>query len=156
MSARVAVWLAWSLCLMSMALAAASLILALVNGRTLGEISLALGGPSIASLAIIAVSFSVVGALIASRRPGNPIGWVRGLVSFGKLLGLRAGTVERREFKARVCEVSGHRQPHDAQPHEANPLRHLHLPPSTFPDEIMVYESGTSVIGARYETLHPT
>src|SRR5215217_2268618 len=52
----------------------------------------------------------------------------RGLVSFGKLLGLRAGTVERREFKARVCEVSGHRQPHDAQPHEANPLRQLHLP----------------------------
>src|SRR5829696_2486650 len=33
-------------------------------------------GPSILTLAIIAVSFSVVGALIASHRPENPIGWI--------------------------------------------------------------------------------
>jgi hypothetical protein len=61
---------------MSVALAAASLILALLNGRTLDDIFLARGGPPIAHLAIIAVSFSVVGALIAAHRPGNPIGWV--------------------------------------------------------------------------------
>jgi hypothetical protein len=72
---RAAAWLAWSLCLMSVALAAASLILALLNGRTLGEIFLT-WGPSIASLAVVTVSFSVVGALIAAHRPGNPIGWV--------------------------------------------------------------------------------
>ena len=81
-SARVAAWLAWSLCLMSVALAAASLILALLNGRTLGEIFLALSGPSIASQAIIVVSFSVVGALIASHRPENPIGWTFLAVGF--------------------------------------------------------------------------
>jgi hypothetical protein len=75
MSARAPAWLAWSLCLMSVALAAASLILALLNGRTLGEIFLT-WGPSIASLAVVTVSFSVVGALIASHRPVNPIGWV--------------------------------------------------------------------------------
>jgi hypothetical protein len=75
-SARVTAWLAWSLCLMSVALAAASLILALLNGRTLDDIFLARGGPPIAHLAIIAVSFSVVGTLIAAHRPGNPIGWV--------------------------------------------------------------------------------
>jgi hypothetical protein len=74
--ARVAAWLAWSLCLMSVALAAASLFLALLNGHTLDDIFLVRGGPSTAHLAIIAVSFSVVGALIASHRPGNPIGWV--------------------------------------------------------------------------------
>jgi hypothetical protein len=67
--------LAWSLCLMSVALDVASLILALLNGRTLDEIFLT-WGPSIASLAIVTVSFSVVGALITSHRPGNPIGWV--------------------------------------------------------------------------------
>ena len=67
--------LAWSLCLMSLALAAASLILALLNGRTLSEIFLT-WGPSIASLAVVTVSFSVVGALIASHRPSNLIGWV--------------------------------------------------------------------------------
>jgi hypothetical protein len=60
---------------MNLALAAASPILTLLNGQTLGWIFIG-GGPSIADLAIIAVSFSVVGALIASHRPGNPIGWV--------------------------------------------------------------------------------
>jgi hypothetical protein len=75
MSTRAAAWLAWSLCLMNLALAAASLILALLNGQTLGWIFIG-GGPSLANLAIIAVSFSVVGALIASHRPGNLIGWV--------------------------------------------------------------------------------
>ena len=68
--------LAWSLCVLCVVLAAASLILALLNGRTLDDIFLARGGPPIAHLAIIAVSFSVVGALIASHRSGNPIGWV--------------------------------------------------------------------------------
>jgi len=57
-------------------LAVASLILALLNGRTLSEIFLALGGPSIAALPTETVSFSVVGALIASHRPENPIGWI--------------------------------------------------------------------------------
>jgi hypothetical protein len=81
-SARVATWLAGSLCLMSVALAAASLILALLNERTLDNIFLARGGPPIAHLAIIAVSFSVVGALIASQRPENPIGWIFLVVGF--------------------------------------------------------------------------
>jgi hypothetical protein len=76
MSVRVAVWLAWSLCALCVVLAVASLILALLNGRTLGEIFLALDGPSIATLPTEAVSFSVVGALIASHRPENPIGWI--------------------------------------------------------------------------------
>ena len=68
--------LAWLLCLLCVVLAVASLILALLNGRTLGEIFLALGGPSIAALPTETVSFSVVGALIASHRPENPIGWI--------------------------------------------------------------------------------
>jgi hypothetical protein len=76
MSARVTAWLAGSLCLMSVALATASLILTLLNGSTLDDIFLARGGPPIALIAIIAVSFSVVGALIASQRPENPIGWL--------------------------------------------------------------------------------
>jgi len=68
--------LAWSLCLLCVVLAAASLILALLNGRTLGEIFSALCCPSIAALLTWMVSFSVVGALIASHRPENPIGWI--------------------------------------------------------------------------------
>jgi signal transduction histidine kinase len=76
MNARAAPWLAWSLCALCVALAAASPILALLNGRTLAEIFMALGGPSILTRATLTVSFSVVGALIASHRPENPIGWI--------------------------------------------------------------------------------
>jgi hypothetical protein len=57
-------------------LAVAGLILALLNGLTLGEIFLAWAGPPVATLLAQIVSFSVVGALIASHRPENPIGWL--------------------------------------------------------------------------------
>jgi hypothetical protein len=50
MSIRFTAWIAWLLCLLCVVLAVASLILALLNGRTLGEIFLALDGPSIATL----------------------------------------------------------------------------------------------------------
>jgi hypothetical protein len=76
MSARVVAWLAWSLCVLCVALAVASLILGLLNGRTLAMIFLAWNGPTIANLLTWTVSFSVVGALIASHRPENPIGWI--------------------------------------------------------------------------------
>ena len=82
MSARVGAWSAWSLCSLSVALAAASLILGLFNGRTLGEIFTAWSGPSIGAFATLIVSFSVVGALIASHRPKNPIGWIFLAVGF--------------------------------------------------------------------------
>jgi hypothetical protein len=82
MSARVAAWLTWSLCTLCVALAAASLILSLLNGRTLGEVFTAWSGPSIVALATLIVSFSVVGALITSHRPENPIGWIFLTVGF--------------------------------------------------------------------------
>jgi hypothetical protein len=75
MSTRVAAWLAWSLCLLCVALAVASLILALLNDRTLGEIFMT-SGPSTVTLATLIVSFSVVGVLIASHRSENLIGWM--------------------------------------------------------------------------------
>src|SRR5215204_5201282 len=75
-------YLAWSLCTLCVALAVASLILALLNGRTLGEIFMAWDGPTISTLLIETVSFSVIGALIASHRPENPIGWIFLAVGF--------------------------------------------------------------------------
>src|SRR3712207_1422529 len=91
MSTRAASWLAWSLCALCVALTVASLILGLLNGRTLGEIFMASApGPSIVAFATEIVSFSVVGALIASHRPENLIGWIfcfaalfQGLLSAG-------------------------------------------------------------------------
>jgi hypothetical protein len=70
---RRAVWLAWSMCALCVALAAGSFLLALLNGRGPREILIDEG---IVAVANLAVAFSVVGALIASHRPANPIGWI--------------------------------------------------------------------------------
>ena len=69
---KVVAWLAWSLCALCVALAAASLILGLLNGRAPSEILIDEGMVAIATLT---VAFSVVGGLVASHRPENPIGW---------------------------------------------------------------------------------
>src|SRR5215210_6446708 len=71
-------YLAWSLCTLCVALAVASLFLGLLNGRTLGEIFIA-GSITFATLI---GSFSVIGALIASHRPENSIGWIFLAVGF--------------------------------------------------------------------------
>ncbi len=75
MSRRAASYLAWSLCALCVALAVASLILALLNGRTLGELFMS-SNASTVIFATLIVSFSVVGALIASHRSENLIGWI--------------------------------------------------------------------------------
>ena len=85
--ARATFGLAWSVCLLCVALAAGSLLLASLNGRTLGEIFFEEG---LITLAILTATFCVVGALAttvasassktvtqaaraaASQRPGGP------------------------------------------------------------------------------------
>ena len=83
---KVATWLAWSLCLLCVGLAVGALLLWLLNGRSL--IGFVREGD--AAVAVLVVSFSVVGALIVSHRPENTIGWVfctaalcQGLSEFG-------------------------------------------------------------------------
>ena len=87
MSPRAASWLAWTACLLCGTLTAASLMLAFLNGRTLREFFVE---ENIVMIATLTVAFSVVGAMIASHRPGNPIGWIfcaaalfQGLAVFG-------------------------------------------------------------------------
>ena len=87
MSTRAASWLAWTACLLCVTLTAASLMLAFLNGRTLSEFFVE---ENIVMIATLTVAFSVVGAMIASHRPGNPIGWIfcaaalfQGLAVFG-------------------------------------------------------------------------
>ncbi len=70
---KVVASLAWTMCLLCVTLAAASLILALLNGRAPSEILIDEG---IAAVVTLTVAFSVVGALVASHRPWNPIGWI--------------------------------------------------------------------------------
>src|ERR671916_306072 len=87
MSTRTASWLAWTACLLCGTLTAASLMLAFLNGRTLSEFFVE---ENIVMIATLTVAFSVVGAMIGSHRPGNPIGWIfcaaalfQGLAVFG-------------------------------------------------------------------------
>lgn len=79
--------LAWFVCLLCVVLASGSLLLASLNGRTLGEIFVEEG---LITLAVLTATFCVVGALIASHRPANSIGWIfcaaalcQGLSNFG-------------------------------------------------------------------------
>ena len=84
---RVPFGLAWFLCALCVCLAAGSLIFAGLNDRTFGEI---LVEESLITLAVLTVAFCVVGALVASHRPGNSLGWIfcsaalcQGLSNFG-------------------------------------------------------------------------
>ena len=72
MGSRAAAWLAWSLCAFSLALTALSLLLLALN----------LSHPDAhvydfwVENTLVAVSFSIIGAIIASRLPANPLGWL--------------------------------------------------------------------------------
>ncbi len=73
MRIRRVAWVAWSLCLLCVALAVSGLAFGILNGRSLAEVFVEEG---IAMIAALTVAFSVVGALVASHRPENPIGWI--------------------------------------------------------------------------------
>ena len=77
MSPRRAAWLAWSLAALSVAMYLASvLLLAFVRTVRIPEswdVNTSLGLQLAVSLFLV---FPLVGALIASRRPRNPVGWI--------------------------------------------------------------------------------
>ena len=64
---RRAYWLAWSSCALVLALICCALALAFLNRNAVEELNF---------LPFIGVSSAVVGALVASRRPENPVGWL--------------------------------------------------------------------------------
>ena len=71
--ARASAPLAWSLCVLCLALAVAAPLLGFLNGRSVVEV---FADEGIVAVAAVTASFSVVGALVASHRPRNPIGWI--------------------------------------------------------------------------------
>ncbi len=78
MSHRTAAWLAWSLCALSLALTALSLFLLALN---LSHPNTHIFGSWLDST-LSALSYAPVGALIASRHPENPVGWLLCLYGF--------------------------------------------------------------------------
>jgi hypothetical protein len=71
-NARAAAWLAWSLCALSLALTALGLLFHILNLSQPGAPTFAHWVES----TLMGVGASTVGAIIASRRTHNPIGWL--------------------------------------------------------------------------------
>jgi hypothetical protein len=77
-SRHTSVWLAWALCVLSLALTALSLLLLILN---LSYPNTHLYEPWLDNT-LTAISYAPVGALIASRHPANPVGWLLCLYGF--------------------------------------------------------------------------
>jgi|SRR5215210_8585318 len=70
-SQRLASWLAWAVCALSLTLTAINFLLIGMN--------VSLNSPAYIfwpELTSLAVGYSVIGAIIASRQPKHPIGWL--------------------------------------------------------------------------------
>ena len=72
MNARSAAWLAWSVCAFSLALTALSLLLLALNASH-PDVPIF---PFWPVNTLLALGNSIVGAVVASRRPEHPIGWL--------------------------------------------------------------------------------
>ena len=83
MSTRAAAWLAWSLAGLSVAMSAASVALYIATRSVQPPSSWGTGGLSAVLIFLLPfLAFPLVGALIASRRPESPIGWICLAVGF--------------------------------------------------------------------------
>jgi len=92
MSGRAAAWLAWSLVGVSVVLLVGGILFALMTRSPISERS----NYSSVTLAVLALAFSVVGAIIASRQPRNAIGWL--FCSVGVTIGLSSFAGDYAEF----------------------------------------------------------
>src|SRR5215211_417355 len=71
MSARTAAWFAWAVCALTLGVTVLSFLLI--------ALSASMNTPAYffwLDLTVIAVGYSVIGAIIASRLPDHPIGWI--------------------------------------------------------------------------------
>jgi hypothetical protein len=98
MRQRSAAWLAWSLVALSVALLLGGIALALVTRSTVPD--LPFGGEtedgSVVADLVTLLTFSVVGAIIASRHPRNTLGWL--FCSVGVTIGLNSFVGDYAEF----------------------------------------------------------
>ena len=97
-SHHVAAWLAWSLVALSVALLLSGTALSRVVSSTVSDRPFggeAVDGSLVADLVTI-LTFSVVGAIIASRHPRNAIGWL--FCSVGVTIGLNSFAGDYAEF----------------------------------------------------------
>jgi hypothetical protein len=93
MSARTAAWLAWSLATLSLVMFVGNVALYIILPRSMQPpITWGTGGLSIVFVFMMPfLAFPLVGALIASRRPHNPIGWICLAVGLLWMLNIMSG-----------------------------------------------------------------
>jgi hypothetical protein len=93
MSAHAAAWLAWSLATLSLVMFVANVALYVILPRSAQPpITWGTGGLSIVFVFMLPfLAFPLVGALIASRRPTNPIGWICLAVGLLWMLNIMSG-----------------------------------------------------------------
>jgi hypothetical protein len=107
MSYRTASWLAWSLVVLAVAMLAGGISLSLVSGYIGAQLpyeSEADPFNVIVSLVTL-LTFSVVGAIIASRQPRNAIGWI--FCSIGLVVGHNTITGGYAEYRLAGGSASG-------------------------------------------------
>jgi hypothetical protein len=93
MSTRATSWLAWSLAALSVALAQAAVALQIATLPVRPASSWGTGGISTPLWAVLPfLPYPIVGALIAFRRPGNPIGWICLAAGITWMLGMVSGS----------------------------------------------------------------
>jgi hypothetical protein len=68
-SSRATTGLAWLLCGASLTLAVLGLVLESLNGHPITD-------SLVVEIALLAITFPLVGAVVAARRPRNPLGWI--------------------------------------------------------------------------------
>jgi signal transduction histidine kinase len=77
MSHRTAAWLAWSMCAVCAVLIAFALLIDFLTGREIPLPPHVRLDPGLTVLTgVLSLAYPMVGALIASRLPSNPIGWI--------------------------------------------------------------------------------
>lgn len=103
MSHRAAAWLAWSLWALTLVLTALSLLLLALN-RSEPNVPLY---DFWAESTLGALTFSTVGAFVASRRPQNPIGWIFCAVGLYAGVGHFAGQYATYAILARPDPLPG-------------------------------------------------
>src|SRR5918998_4031568 len=91
MSGRAAAWLAWSLMVLSGVLLVGGIRFALMARSSVPD-----PYDGLVTLSVLALAFSVVGAIIASRQPRNAIGWIFGGV--GVTIGFSSFAGDYAEF----------------------------------------------------------
>src|SRR5215207_3088279 len=93
-----ATWLAWSLVALSVALLAGGIALSRAASSTVSDLPFGgeIGDSSVGANLVTLLTFSVVGAIIASRHPRNTIGWL--FCSVGVTIGLNSFAGDYAEF----------------------------------------------------------